>query len=246
MSSDELDPPEVAGRGRGPGSGPADPVPPRPPTAVPDVSGLVRAVRRRADLSQRELAGRAGVSAATIGRIESRTLTPSLATLGAILAVAGIRLVAVDADDRKVVLMEDPPGDQLRDGGGRRYPSHLDTILDPQPDEWWGSRFGCAAPPETFHRNRALRDAMRRRSTWEVRADRYRGAVPPPTLEHWIQLSARCEHCHRLPPPMPLPFTRDRVRRYLTAAARIASVRISGDPVAERTPGAEPGPGRGG
>lgn len=232
--------------GHGPEAEPADPFPPLPPTVVPDLSGLVRSVRRRADLSQRELARSAGVSAATIGRIESRTLSPSVRTLEAILGVAGIRLVAVDADDQKIVLMEDPPGDSLRDGAGRRYPSHLDTILDPLPDEWWGSRFGCAAPPETFHRNRALRDAMRRRTTWEVRADRYRGVVPPPTLERWIQLSARCPHCRRLPPPIPLPFTRDRVQRYLVAAARIASLQIGGGPVVERTPGTGPGRGRDG
>ncbi|GAB3371556.1 hypothetical protein GCM10027452_31140 [Micromonospora halotolerans] len=34
-------------------------------------------------------------------------------------------------------------------------------------------------PPETFYRDRAYRDALRRRSQWEVRVAKYRG-VPPP------------------------------------------------------------------
>jgi hypothetical protein len=31
----------------------------------------------------------------------------------------------------------------------RRYPAHLDTVLDPAPGEWWGDRYGLARPPET-------------------------------------------------------------------------------------------------
>ncbi|MFP5023134.1 helix-turn-helix transcriptional regulator [Pseudonocardia phyllosphaerae] len=204
-----------------------DPFPPSPVTPVPDASDLVRTVRRRADLSQRELAREVGVSPTTIARIESRTLAPSLVTLGKVLAVAGLRLAVVDTENRQVPLMSDPPGDDLRDGAGRRYPSHLDTILDPLEGEWWGDRYGLARPPETFHRDRALRDALRRRSVWEVRVAQLWSAPPPPTLERWIQLTARCEHCHRLPEPIPLPYTAERVVRYLSAAARVASDRLA-------------------
>lgn len=219
---------------------PEDPRPPTPDGAVPDVSGLVRTVRRRADLSQRELAERAGLSRATIGRIESGTLIPALHTLAAVVAVAGIRLVAVDSENRRVPPMEDPPGDELRDGAGRRYPSHLDVILDPAPGEWWADRYGFARPPETFRRDRAMRDVMRRRSVWEVRVKLYQWAAPPPTIERWIQLQARCAQCGRIPPPVPPPFTAERVHRYLDAAARIASAQVASRMVARPTPGAAP------
>ena len=217
-----------------------DRLPEEPPAVgvdvvVPDVSGLVRAVRRRADLSQRELAERTGLARSTIGRIESRSLTPALETVVAILAVGGLRLVAVDADNRRVPPMEDPPGDDLRDGAGRRYPSHLDTILDPLPGEWWGDRFGLARPPETFRRDREMRDVMRRRSVWEVRVKQYQWAYPPPTVEAWIQRQARCGRCGTIPPPVPPPFTADRVERYLQAAARLAANEMAAHDVARRT-----------
>ncbi|WP_344026412.1 helix-turn-helix transcriptional regulator [Pseudonocardia kongjuensis] len=221
---------------------PEDPRPPTPVGVVPDVSGIVRSVRRRADLSQRELAERTGLSPATIGRIESRSLVPALTTLAAILAVGGIRLVAVDEENRRVTPMEDPSGDELRDGAGRRFPSHLDVILDPEPGEWWADRYGFARPPETFRRDRTMRDVMRRRSVWEVRVKDYQWADPPPTIERWIQLQARCEQCGRIPPPVPPPFTVERVHRYLDAAARIASAQVAGTRVAGRTHGGAPRP----
>lgn len=225
-----------------------DRLPDEPPIAtvdlvVPDASGLVRTVRRRADLSQRELAQRAGLSRSTIGRIESRSLAPGLRALVAILAVAGMRLVAIDEDNRRVPPMEDPPGDDMRDGAGRRYPSHLDTILDPAPGEWWGDRFGLARPPETFRRDREMRDVMRRRSVWEVRVAQYQWAHPPPTVENWIQQQARCRRCGTLPPPVRPPFAPDRVERYLRAAAQLASAAVAvtaAADVARRTHGAAP------
>lgn len=147
--------------------------------ALTDPVGLVRAARRRADCSQREMAERAGVSASTVGRIEAGALAPSLAVLGRILAVADLRLVAVDAEGRLVLPMGDDR-DDLRDAAGRRYPSHLDTVLDPHDGDWWGDRYGLTAPPETFHRDRRHRDARRRRSQWEVRVAQHRHLPPPP------------------------------------------------------------------
>lgn len=223
-----------------PGERLADEPPPAAVDAVvPDASGLVRAVRRRADLSQRELAERTGLSRSTIGRIESGSLAPGLRTLTTILSVAGVRLVAVDEDNRRVPPMEDLPGD-VRDGAGRRYPSHLDTILDPLPGEWWGDRYGLAHPPETFRRDREMRDVMRRRSVWEVRVKQYRWAFPPPTVELWIQRQTRCRRCGTLPPPVRPPFPPERVERYLRAAAQLATATMAAADVAGRTHGAAP------
>lgn len=147
--------------------------------AFADPVGLVRAARRRADCSQRELAERAGVSHSTVARIESAALVPSLTMLRRLLAVAELQLVAVDPAGRLVLPMGDDR-DDLRDGAERRYPTHLDTILDPPPGEWWADRYGLTSPPETFHRDRGLRDARRRRSKWEVRVAQHRHLPPPP------------------------------------------------------------------
>jgi transcriptional regulator with XRE-family HTH domain len=148
-----------------------------------DVVGLVRAVRRRARLSQRELAERAATSPSTVNRIEAGALTPSVDCLRRILAVADLDLVVVDRDGRLVRPMLDNR-DDLRDGAERRYPSHLDTILDPVYGEWWGDRYGLARPPETFHRSRRRREVQRRRSQWECRGSK--GPVPD-TLRYWLR-----------------------------------------------------------
>ncbi|HTF46614.1 MAG TPA: helix-turn-helix transcriptional regulator [Pseudonocardia sp.] len=151
----------------------------RQPCGLP-IAGLVRAVRRRADLSQRELAGRAGVSPSSVSRLEAGTLTPSLGMLSRLMRVADVRLVAVDSDGHVI-----PPvrcWADTRDGADRHYPAHLDTILDPRPGEWWADRFGLARPPETFHRDRALRDAQRARSQWEVRVAKYWATPEPPVV----------------------------------------------------------------
>ncbi|GAA1288117.1 hypothetical protein GCM10009609_63450 [Pseudonocardia aurantiaca] len=143
-----------------------------------DPVGLVRAARRRADCSQRELAARAGVARSTVARIEDGSLTPSLGMLRRLLAAAGLDLVAVDGAGRLVPPMLDDR-DDIRDGAERRYPTHLDTVLDPERGDWWGDRYGLARPPETFHRDRRRRDAQRRRSQWEVRVLRGHGSPPP-------------------------------------------------------------------
>jgi hypothetical protein len=100
--------------------------------------------------------------------------------LGRLLGVADIHLVAVDPDGHVVL----PVGswDDSRDGAGRHYPAHLDTVLDPLLGEWWGDRFGLARPPETFHRDRARRDAQRARSRWEVRVAKYWSHSEPPIV----------------------------------------------------------------
>jgi hypothetical protein len=94
-----------------------------------------------------------------------------------VLAVAGLQLAVVDAERRIVAPMAEW-GD-TRDGAERLYPAHLDTILDPEPGEWWADVYGLARPPETFRRNREARDYQRARSKWEVRVAKYRHDPPP-------------------------------------------------------------------
>jgi transcriptional regulator with XRE-family HTH domain len=150
------------------------------------LSEIIRRVRRTADLSQRELAKHANVSPATVGTLERGTGTPSLAVLQRVLQAANYQLVVIDEGGRLVlplVVWQD-----TADGAGRRYPAHLDTILDPEFGEWWADGFGLARPPETFRRNRAVRDYERRRSQWEVRVAQQRDRPPPQRpSEMWPQ-----------------------------------------------------------
>jgi hypothetical protein len=91
--------------------------------------------------------------------------------------VAGYELVVADGDGRRVLPMR--VWDDVADLAGRRFPAHLDTILDPVYGQWWADVYGLTAPPETFRRSRAYRDWLRRRSRWEVRVSQLRN-VPPP------------------------------------------------------------------
>ncbi|WP_160312746.1 helix-turn-helix domain-containing protein [Jiangella alkaliphila] len=142
--------------------------------------GLVRRVRRLADLSQRELAARICVSHSTISRLEAGRVVPSIATLLRIVDVAELLLVVTDADGNVIEPMR--VWDETRDGGEKVFPAHLDLVLDPASDDWWASRYGLAKPPETYHRDRAWRDAKRRRSAWEVRVKQFRHDSPPPKV----------------------------------------------------------------
>ncbi|MEV4412717.1 helix-turn-helix transcriptional regulator [Catellatospora sp. NPDC049609] len=145
------------------------------------VAGLIRAARRRADLSQRDLAKGARLHRSTVGRVEAGELVPSLPVFSRLMGAAGFYLTVVDDLGRVLIPMEDR--DDMRDGAERRYPSHLDLILDPEPGEWWADKYGLARPPETFYRDRRRRDAQRRRSQWEVRVKQYRHVPEPP--EQW-------------------------------------------------------------
>lgn len=75
--------------------------------------------------------------------------------------------MVLDGDGRPVLPMRDR--EDLRDGAERRYPAHLDTIVDPRVGEWWGDIYGLSRPPETFRRDRHARDYRRRLSQQSVR-----------------------------------------------------------------------------
>jgi transcriptional regulator with XRE-family HTH domain len=156
-------------------SPPALPAPYVGPDTIP---GLVRRLRRLTNLSQRELAEAAKVAPTTVARVESGELMPSLRMLMRLLAVGRLLLVVTDEQGRVIAPMR--TWDETRDGGERRFPAHLDLILDPRAGEWWADTYGLARPPETFHRDRQRRDARRRRSQWEVRVQQFRGAPEPP------------------------------------------------------------------
>jgi transcriptional regulator with XRE-family HTH domain len=130
------------------------------------VSAHLRAVRRRADLSQRELAARSGVPLSTIARLEAAaSADPRISTLSRLVETAGYRLAILDGR-AEVGPLPDMP--ELRDRLGRRFPAHL----DPRPVlsylDWWRSvehRKHPPLPSFTYTTVRSWRDQGRE---WEV------------------------------------------------------------------------------
>ncbi|WP_034509420.1 helix-turn-helix transcriptional regulator [Blastococcus sp. URHD0036] len=123
-----------------------------------DVAGLLRRIRRTADLSQRDLAAALGVSKSAVGAAEAGTGRLDLRTLTRAAALAGLRLALVDGEGREVRAMAD---DAVRDSAGRRFPAHLDTRLS--DDGWWHGpeRYSRRQPTYSFDRDRRRRDASR-------------------------------------------------------------------------------------
>ena len=72
-----------------------------------DVAAALRAARRRAELTQAELAARAGTSQATVSAYESGRKQPSLATTARLLAATGSRLTVEPAERPVVHVAED-------------------------------------------------------------------------------------------------------------------------------------------
>ncbi|MEX2194261.1 MAG: helix-turn-helix transcriptional regulator [Thermoleophilaceae bacterium] len=68
-----------------------------------DIARELRRARRRAGLSQRELAARAGTSQATISAYESGRKRPSILVLERLLRTSGAELRVVDAPGRRSV-----------------------------------------------------------------------------------------------------------------------------------------------
>ena len=125
-------------------------------------SGMLRRIRRTADLSQRELAARIGISKSAVAAAESGRSGIDVRALARAAEVAGLRLALVDADGREVAGMD---GDAVRDRAGRFYPAHLDTRYG--DEEWWYTHQGHGHDREqpwyTFDRTRWIRDWHRAR-----------------------------------------------------------------------------------
>ena len=85
-------------------------------TALADVAELLKEVRREADLSQQELARRAGVGRTTLARMETLANGDmSVSALLRLLAAAGFDLRAVKVGHVRTV--EDILAEQRREGG---------------------------------------------------------------------------------------------------------------------------------
>jgi HTH-type transcriptional regulator/antitoxin HipB len=122
--------------------------------------GVLRRVRRIADLSQRELAVAVGISPSAVAGAESGARDLPLSVLARIAEVAALRLSLVDPDGREIAGMAE---NTVRDAAGRRFPAHLDTRYS--EDGWWHGphRYQRTQPRYTFDRRRDLRDRDRDR-----------------------------------------------------------------------------------
>ncbi|MCZ2858376.1 helix-turn-helix domain-containing protein [Blastococcus sp. VKM Ac-2987] len=124
-----------------------------------DLSGLLRRIRRRADLSQRELATELHVSKSTVAAVEAGSAGMDACLLAVAARLAGLRLGLLDADGREVCGMA---ADTVRDAAGRRFPAHLDTVLSDERSGWWVDRRDRRQPTYTFDR----------RSPWDLPGSR--------------------------------------------------------------------------
>lgn len=123
-----------------------------------DLAGVVRRIRRTADLSQRELAQRLGLSKSMVAAVESGNRTLEVSVLVRAADLADLRLALLDAQGQEVGAMS--PGG-VRDMGNRRFPAHLDTRYG--DEDWWHGvhRYDRPEPWYTFDRSRSIRDIWR-------------------------------------------------------------------------------------
>jgi transcriptional regulator with XRE-family HTH domain len=129
----------------------------------------LRAARHRADLSQRQLADKAGVPQSTVARAERLPAKATASNVATLLAATGLRLAVLDQDGVEIQ-PEDEDDANRRDRGYRRYPAHLD--VRPGNDNWWGygwPMFDGKEPEHTFDRDRWTRDWRRRQKAEQTR-----------------------------------------------------------------------------
>jgi len=131
----------------------------RDETSVPDVSGVVRRLRRTNDLSQRDLARMVGIDQSQIARIEASHRGIDVQLFAQILEVGGMRLTIVDTHGVEIT----PVGqDVLRDSAGRRMPAHLGVLGRGELPYFAlrGPRYDRPTPRARYHHCRA-RDQRR-------------------------------------------------------------------------------------
>ena len=127
-----------------------------------DLSGVVAAARRRADLSQRDLAARSGVPQSTVAAAESRARSLQVAVLVRLLDAAGLRLAILDEEGAEVRPFDDRAA---RDNAGRRFPAHLDAAHPDEVDPYIRRpRYDRPAARKAGFEWRRARDARRERA----------------------------------------------------------------------------------
>ena len=120
-----------------------------------DIAIMLREIRRRFVLSQRELAELSGLGKSTIGRLESgECADPSIGTVTRILGSVGLRIAVLHGHGREFVVTGEPVDYRMSDG--RRLPAHLRVrAIRGMQTPWWGW-FRIAWLPDDPRRNPAV------------------------------------------------------------------------------------------
>jgi transcriptional regulator with XRE-family HTH domain len=110
-----------------------------------ELPAMLRAARHFADLSQRELAARVGISKSYVGDLESGDVSaPSYPLVVRLIEATGLRLQVLDPFALPLVRR---PLDDARDKGGRHWPGHLDVRPVRSDRDWWYTRFRPGEKP---------------------------------------------------------------------------------------------------
>ena len=146
-----------------------DPLFTAPLLAVP---AMLRAARHFADLSQRELAARVGISKSCLGDIESGDVSASFALVVRLMEATGLRVQVLGP-----FAMPLQAGwlDHVLDKGGRHWPGHLDVRQVVDDSDWWFSRTRPGQrqrPDYTADWHRMQGRPRNRRTAAEMRRDR--------------------------------------------------------------------------
>ncbi|WP_236830722.1 helix-turn-helix domain-containing protein [Blastococcus sp. KM273128] len=123
-----------------------------------DLPGLLRRIRRQADLSQRELAARCDLSQSAVASAETGRRDLRVTALVRAAALAGFRLVLLDEDGAEVRPMSP---EAVRDLGRRHFPAHLDTERTAAGLSFHEQRRDRPETAYTFVRDRSARDGRR-------------------------------------------------------------------------------------
>ncbi|MHA3703496.1 helix-turn-helix domain-containing protein [Jatrophihabitans sp. YIM 134969] len=126
---------------------PDEPPPEEPEVTPQGIGGVLRAVRWRTGLSQRELARAARVPPSSVTRLENDAETDvRLSTVVRVVEVAGLRLAVVD--DEGTHLTVPFAQDRFHDQADRLLPAHR-PVYDPRGRFWWG--YGLLQQPDPRH-----------------------------------------------------------------------------------------------
>jgi HTH-type transcriptional regulator/antitoxin HipB len=157
-----------------------------------DLPGVLRRIRRRADLSQRELARLIETSKSAVAAVEAGHAGLDTRLLARAAALAGLRVALLDQAGVEVNGMS---GAAVRDGAGRLFPAHLDTRYG--DEDWWHGpeRYSRQQPWYTFDRRRYTRDYWRGR---QGTPDDHQLPQPGDSPEERAAARRRAAHLRRL------------------------------------------------
>ena len=164
------------------------------------VSGLVRAARAIADLSQRGLAQRTGITKSVLGRMETDD-TGARTSLDAF--VRALNACGFTVTVHRAGRSLRPDDDPERDRAHRRFPPHLDPHPPEHLNEWWSAwRLHSIAttyalfPPRVYHVSRRRRHRRRARldHPWHARFWEDSAHLAPPFAVHpWVARRRRAQ-----------------------------------------------------